>query len=91
MPLGHGQPVAHGALLETLLSCLAALQAFPITLGVAAFVWYGVALVGNFWLFFFVYYFTLAAGIAIAYFIAAISPTMVRPGDDALLRISRRT
>ena len=56
------------------------LQACPVTLGVAAFVWSGVQLVGNFWLFWLVYYITLAVGVAIAYFIAAIAPTMVRGG-----------
>ncbi|KAI8473366.1 MAG: ATP-binding cassette superfamily [Monoraphidium minutum] len=50
--------------------------AAPITLATAAFVWKGVRLVGSFWVFYAAYYVTLAVGIAMAYFIAAVAPSM---------------
>eukprot|EP00195_Chlamydomonas_chlamydogama_P009759 CAMPEP_0202901782 /NCGR_PEP_ID=MMETSP1392-20130828/14649_1 /ASSEMBLY_ACC=CAM_ASM_000868 /TAXON_ID=225041 /ORGANISM="Chlamydomonas chlamydogama, Strain SAG 11-48b" /LENGTH=615 /DNA_ID=CAMNT_0049588397 /DNA_START=85 /DNA_END=1932 /DNA_ORIENTATION=+ len=46
------------------------------SVGIAAFVFYGVRLQGNFACFWLVYYVTLCNGISLAYFIAAISPNL---------------
>jgi hypothetical protein len=47
-----------------------------VTLAVAAAVWKIVQLVGSFWLFWAAYYVTLAVGVAVAYFVAAVAPSM---------------
>ena len=54
---------------ELLLAALA-------SIGVAAFVFYGVKLQGSFGVFWIQYYLTLSVGIALAYFISAISPNL---------------
>lgn len=46
------------------------------SLGVAAFVFYGVQFQGQFVMFWLVYFVTLSIGIVMAYFVAAISPNM---------------
>jgi ATP-binding cassette subfamily G (WHITE) protein 2 len=52
------------------------LLALLTSLGVAAFVFYGVGFTGEFPLFWLTYYATLCFGIMLAYFVAAIAPNM---------------
>lgn len=50
--------------------------ALVTSLGVAAFVFYGVGFTGQFLLFWLIYYVTLCFGIMLAYFVSAIAPNM---------------
>lgn len=49
---------------------------FPVTIAIAAVVFYAVNLSGSFILFWLVYYVTLANGVVLAYLISALSPNM---------------